>query len=210
MTLLAIAGTSFALGLSGAIMPGPLLTVTIAESLRRGPWAGPMLVAGHALLEAAVVLLLYFGLGEVVQAPPVFAGIALVGGALLLWLAAGMLKGLPRLSLQLGVGEGAGLHPLAAGVAVSLANPYFLLWWATVGLGYLVVASRVGLAGVAVFYLFHILSDLAWYALVSNATCFGRRFLSDRGYRGLVGGCALFLLLFGGYFFYLGGKTLAG
>ena len=48
------------------MMPGPLLTVTISEAARRGPLAGPLLVAGHAVLEGALVALLFFGLGEVI------------------------------------------------------------------------------------------------------------------------------------------------
>lgn len=200
LELLAVAGTSFILGLSGAMMPGPLLTVTIAESLRRGWRAGPLLVAGHAVLEGGLVLALFFGLAELVRRPPVFTVVALVGAVLLLWMAWGMWRSLPGLSLDLEAAGNGRLHPVAAGVLVSLANPYFTLWWATVGLGYLVVAHEAGPAGVVVFYLFHVLSDLVWYALVSGSVTLGRRFLTDRAYRGLVGGCALFIFVFGCYF----------
>jgi threonine/homoserine/homoserine lactone efflux protein len=210
MTLLAIAGTSFVLGLSGAMMPGPLLTVTIAESVRRGAWAGPLLVAGHATLEGVLVLLLFAGLDEVVSNPLVFSIVALIGGLLLLWMGWGMLRSLPSLHLELAAAEKSSMHPLAAGVLVSLSNPYFILWWATIGLGYLVVAHEAGTAGVITFYLFHILSDLVWYALVSGAVSFGRSFLSDRAYRFLVGSCAIFLVGFGFYFGWRGMTTLAG
>jgi threonine/homoserine/homoserine lactone efflux protein len=210
MTLLAIAGTSFALGFSGAIMPGPLLSVTIAETVRRGPWAGPQLVAGHALLEGVVVLLLFTGVGGAAGRPGVFPAFALLGAAMLLWMGSGMLRGLPTLRLDFQPEGRGGMHPLAAGVVVSLANPYFTLWWGTVGLGYLAVAHQAGMAGVATFYLFHILSDLVWYAFVSGTISYGRRFLSDRLYRGLIGGCALFVIAFGGYFGYLGVQALLG
>ena len=43
--------TSFIVALSGALMPGPLLTVTVGEAARRGFWAGPLIIVGHALLE---------------------------------------------------------------------------------------------------------------------------------------------------------------
>jgi threonine/homoserine/homoserine lactone efflux protein len=210
VTLSVIAGTSFVLGFSGAIMPGPLLTVTIAETVRRGPWAGPQLVAGHALLEGAVVLLLFTGFGGEVGRPGLFAAFALIGAVMLLWMGYGMLRGLPTLRLDFQAGGRGGMHPLAAGVVVSLANPYFTLWWGTVGLGYLAVAHQAGLAGLATFYLFHILSDLVWYAFVSGTVSYGRRFLSDRLYRLLVGGCALFVIAFGTYFGYLGVQALLG
>ncbi|MBE0596204.1 MAG: LysE family transporter [Desulfuromonadales bacterium] len=201
---------SFLIGFSGAMMPGPLLTVTVAETARRGIWAGPLLVSGHALLEAALVAALFFGLSDLLQRPSVFAIVALAGGGMLLWMGAGMLRGLPRLRLQLdpGVGTRAGLHPLAAGAAVSLANPYFLLWWATVGMGYMAVAYEAGAAGVAVFFLFHILSDFVWYSFVSGMVSYSRRFLGDRGYRFLVGACALVILACGGWFGWRGAQTI--
>lgn len=198
--LLFIAGGSFVLGFSGACMPGPLLTVTIAETLRRGPWAGPLLILGHGLLEGAVVLMVLYGLGDWITRPLVFSSIALVGGLMLVWMAMGMLRGLPGLSLDLTTTDEARLHPVAAGALVSLANPYFTLWWATIGLGYLVVAHEAGTIGVVIFYLAHILSDLVWYSFVSGSVTLGRNLLSDRSYRCLVGFCAVFLLGFGGYF----------
>lgn len=208
MTLTAIAGMSFILGFSGAMMPGPLLTVTVAETVRRGIWAGPLLVCGHALLEATLVAALFFGLADLLQKPPVFATVALAGGGMLLWMGVGMLRGLPQLRLQLQPGASAGLHPLAAGAAVSLANPYFTLWWATVGMGYMAVAHEAGAAGVVVFFLFHILSDFVWYSFVSGMVSYGRRFIGDGGYRFLVGACALFILAFGGWFGWRGFQTI--
>ncbi len=210
MQLLIIAGSSFVLGLSGACMPGPLLTVTINETLRRGAWAGPLLVLGHGLLEGCVVLLVLFGLGDWVLQPSVFGSIAIIGCLMLLWMGLGMLRGLPQLTLDLSGDKQSGLHPVVAGALVSLANPYFTLWWATVGLSYMVVAGEAGPIGVLVFYLFHVLSDLVWYAFISGSVSLGRNILTVRVYRGLVGFCAVFLLGFGLYFGWLGLVSFVG
>ncbi|PLX81259.1 MAG: lysine transporter LysE [Desulfuromonas sp.] len=204
MNLLAIAGTSFLLGFSGAMMPGPLLTLTIAETVRRGAIAGPLLIFGHALLEGVLVVALFFGLARWVENPGVFLTIALLGGGMLVWMGVGMLRQLPSLRLQLSGGEKTRLHPVPAGALVSMANPYFTLWWATVGLGYLLVAREAGAAGVLVFYLAHIAADLVWYSFVSGTVNVGRRFISDRVYRGMVAVCAVFLVGFGCYFGYCG------
>jgi threonine/homoserine/homoserine lactone efflux protein len=208
--LLVIAGGSFILGFSGACMPGPLLTVTVAETLRRGPWAGPMLVLGHGLLEAMVVLLVLFGLGDWVQQPGVFATFALIGGGMLVWMGGGMLRSLPQLSLQVTGTERSRMHPVIAGALVSLANPYFTLWWATVGFGYMVVAYEAGVVGVVVFYIFHILSDLVWYAFISGSLSLGRNLLNDLIYRWLVAFCAVFLVGFGAYFGWRGFMAYSG
>ena len=204
MTLGAIAATSLLLGFSGAMMPGPLLTLTISESARRGMRAGPQLIAGHALLEGSLVILLLLGLADLVQRPGVFASIALVGGATLMWMGYTMVRGLSGLSLNLSVASQKSVSPVLAGALVSLANPYFTLWWATIGIGYLTVTIDRGWAGGITFYIFHILADLLWYSLIALAVSRGKSLLSDKAYRGLIACCAIFLVLFGGYFSFCG------
>ena len=210
MNLFVIASTSFVLGFSGAMMPGPLLTVTIAETVRRGAIAGPLLILGHALLEALVVLFVFFGASEAIQHPAVFSTVAILGGAMMIWMGYGMLRSLATLRLELEVKKEAGLHPVVAGAVISLANPYFIIWWATIGLGYLVVAHEAGITGVLIFYLFHILSDLTWYCFVSGTVAYGKRFLTDRGYRAMVGICAVMIVGFGLYFGWQGAGRFFG
>ena len=54
------------------------------------------------------------------------------------------------------------------------------------------------------FFAGHILADLLWYTAVSTAVAKGRRLLTDRIYRRLIGLCAAFLVLFSLYFLYAG------
>ena len=77
--------TAFVIGLSGAMAPGSLLVVVVTETVRRGFWAGPVAVLGHAVIEAAMVILLALGLGRVLSYPSVLAAIGLAGGLMLLW-----------------------------------------------------------------------------------------------------------------------------
>ncbi len=209
-SLAAVFATSFGLALSGAMMPGPLLTTTIGESVRRGPATGPLLILGHAILELAMVAALLVGLAPFLARDGVFASIALAGAAVLAWMAAGMFRALPRLRIDWEARTERAGPLVPAGILVSAANPYWVIWWATIGLGYLVTCKALGAAGVAAFFIGHIAGDLAWYTLISVLVAKGRRFLTDRIYRGLIGACAAFLAAFAFLFAYAGIRRLAG
>jgi threonine/homoserine/homoserine lactone efflux protein len=218
-----IAVTSFLVGLSGAMMPGPVLTVTIGETAARlrpdtpgamgraqarGALAGPLIVLGHGILEVLLVGAVVLGLGRLLTLGPVIGIIALLGGAVLTWMAWGMWKSVGSLSLRSGPQQNMRRHPVLAGLLTTLSNPYWIIWWATIGLSYIAISLRLGLAGLVSFYVGHILSDLLWYGSVSLTLAMGRRLLTDRTYRGLVTACAVMLLGFGLYFGYAGVRYL--
>ena len=202
--LLAIFGTSFVIAFSGAAMPGPVMTATISESARRGPVAGPLIVAGHAVLELALVILIMLGLAPFLQKGWVFATIALVGSLMLARMAWSMFRSIPSLSIHADVREQTGANLMVTGAVLSLSTPYWTLWWATIGLGYILYSARLGPAGVAVFFVGHILGDLVWYSAISLAIGKGRKFLSDRSYRVIIGSCAAFLLALACWFAWSG------
>jgi len=192
--------TSFIVALSGALMPGPLLTLTVGEAARRGFWAGPLIIVGHALLELALVLLLLAGVGVWLHRPLILGLVGVTGAGMLGWMGLGLLKASRHSHLDFDPQADSGLHPIIAGIVMSAANPYWLIWWLTIGLGYVMFSMEFGILGVALFFTGHILADFAWYTLVSGAVAQGRRFISDRLYRGFLGACGVFLLGFGGYF----------
>jgi threonine/homoserine/homoserine lactone efflux protein len=220
---------------SGALMPGPLLTVNIKESLKRGFWAGPQLILGHAILEGLLITGLVLGLGSVLQLELSKGMISVFGGAFLFWMAWGMLRHEGRGELvaapvrenveetgerenageEAAAGTGgparsrhSGLPPVAAGIVLSLSNPYWSLWWATLGLGFLAQAEKLGAGGILLFFAGHILADLMWYSFVSFAVATGKKLLTPRIYRGIIVLCGLFLIYLAVDFFRLGLKTL--
>ncbi len=202
--LITIFISSFLIALSGALMPGPLLTVTISESSRRGVTTGPLMILGHGILEFLLVVALLSGLAPILLRDDVFIGISLVGGSILLWMAYSMIKGLPGLRLELEKTQEKERNLIAAGIVLSAVNPYWSIWWASIGLGYIVYSAKFGIIGIAAFFLGHILADLSWYAVISFGVVKGKHLLSDKSYRRLIGGCAVFLMIFSGYFFYSG------
>jgi len=197
--------TSFLVGLSGALMPGPVLVVTVSHAARRGFIVGPLIVLGHAILEMAVVVGVSLGLGDFLVLGTVTGVLGIAGGGVLIWMGWGMLAGK-------GGGEEEGTEfarmgarsPVVAGILTSLSNPYWFLWWATVGLAYISLSLKKGLGGVSAFYSGHILSDLLWYSFIAGLIAMGRRFVAGRIYRAFFLFCGAFLVLFGFYFLYRG------
>jgi threonine/homoserine/homoserine lactone efflux protein len=210
LIFLGIFSSSFVIALSGALMPGPLLTYTVAESARRGFWAGPIIMLGHGFLELGLVVLLLLGIGAILNQPLIMGIVGLGGAIILWWLGYGLLVSARHAELDLTGGESRAIHPFWAGIFMSLANPYWLIWWVTLGLGYVLFAYKYGLLGVIFFFFGHILADITWYSLVSMAVAQGKRFISNRVYHGFMIVCALFLMVFGCYFGYEGVKTLMG
>jgi threonine/homoserine/homoserine lactone efflux protein len=206
--LLTIFASSFVIALSGALMPGPLLTATISESSQRGFIAGPLLITGHTILELVLVIALLLGLAPFFRQPVVFVAIALIGSVILFFMAFGMFRSLPSLRLSWEGDHKRRSHPIISGILMSVANPYWIIWWATIGLGYILYSWRFGFWGIAFFFAGHILADLVWYSLVAAAVAGGRHFLTNRLYRGLIAVCAVFLIVFAGYFAYAGFEKL--
>ncbi|WP_319548809.1 LysE family transporter [Desulfogranum marinum] len=203
-SLITIFSTSFILALSGALMPGPVLTVTVSESTRRGVVAGPLMIFGHGLLELTLVVALLAGLAPFFTRDDVFVVVSLLGGIILLWMACSMIKELPTLQLHDVDNQEQTRSLVLAGILLSLSNPYWFIWWATIGIGYIMYAAKFGFLGIGAFFTGHILADLAWYSLISFGVAKGKRYFSDTFYRRLIFVCAAFLMIFSCYFFYSG------
>lgn len=203
LNLLSIFSASFLIALSGAMMPGPLLTATISHSAKRGMIAGPLLILGHGVLELILVIALISGLEPYVNNDIFFVVVGILGSLILVWMAYGMFRAIPQLHLNWQIEDTQPKNGIIFdGILLSLANPYWSIWWASIGLGYIFHAMRFGIHGVIFFFIGHILADLAWYASVSIAVSKGRSILNDRVYRHVIAGCAIFLVGFAGYFLY--------
>ena len=188
-------------------MPGPLLSVTISESGRRGWTVGPRFILGHAILEILLLTGLFLGLAPLLSSTAAFIVIAFAGGSVMIVMAWGMFRSLPSLSLQ-GEEASAGGSLILTGALMSLANPYWIIWWATIGLGYVLSAGKLGLPGVAAFFFGHILADLAWYTFVSVGIHKGRKLLPLKVYRGMIAFCASFLVFYAFYLYLNGLKSV--
>ena len=71
------------------------------------------------------------------------------------------------LDLEQGKEQRDGKGAFAAGVVATVANPYWLLWWATIGANFVALARQGGALGLVSFFSGHILADFLWYTLVA-------------------------------------------
>ena len=201
---------AFLLALTGAMAPGPLLSKTIAESLTKGWLAGPVLMIGHSMLEILLVFFLLSGFGHVFTHKTTQGWLNITGGGVLLWMSFTLFLELPGVKIYLNTAELAGnwFGLVLAGALISLANPYWSLWWATVGTAQLTSGIVSGKRGVFSFITGHLSADWVWYCLISIIFAWGRRFVSDFVYQIILGIVVSVILLFGLYFLWCGIKIL--
>jgi len=212
MVLWGIFISAFLIGFSGAMMPGPMLGVTIDGSLKKGWMAGPLTVLGHGILELILIIIMTFGLKDFFSNPIVSGAIGLFGGAFLAWMGYGMIKSGINKSVSLEnpkMDSNEGMRNLVlTGVLVSATNPYFILWWASTGMESIRQSYALGLIGVLCFFLGHILSDFAWYTTISIAFSRGKKLISDTVYCWIILFLGIFITAFSIYFISSGWKML--
>jgi threonine/homoserine/homoserine lactone efflux protein len=197
----------FLIGLTGALAPGPTLIATIQASMKRGWSAGPLVTLGHIMVEVVMVGFIVAGLSLFIgDYAWVIAGIG--GFALVIF---GILTILESRQAHLDITENtqSTTSPFLAGAVTSISNPYFWIWWFTVGSALLIGAYQGGIILVLAFILGHWMADLGWLTLVSVSIHKGRFILKEKQYRLILASCGVFLMCFGGYYLYTAGKNFS-
>jgi len=187
------------ISLSGVMAPGPVTAAAIGMGTR-SRYAGPLIAVGHGVVEFPLMILIVIGVGRILKLPTAQIVIGLAGGIFLLIMAIQMLKSLHSAEKQeIKVTKSA---PVLAGIILSAGNPYFLLWWATVGLTLATTATGIGIWAFAVFAIVHWLCDLIWLSALSWASFKGSVLLGPRGMRIVLMICSAALFVFGLFFIY--------
>lgn len=190
--LLSVAVISF----SGVMMPGPMLAVTLAKSYK-SPWTGTWLSLGHAVIEVPLILLIYFGFAQFFQVTVVRLALSVAGSGMIIWMGVSMFRARSEAARK---GKDLPYNAFAAGILTSVFNPFFLVWWATIGSMLIMRILEFGTMGLIVFMLVHWLCDLAWLTLVSNVIYRTHAFWNQRVQEWLFIACSLLLVGFGIWF----------
>jgi threonine/homoserine/homoserine lactone efflux protein len=187
------------ISLSGVMAPGPVTAAAIGMGTR-SRYAGALIAIGHGVVEFPLMILIVLGAGRILKLPTAQIVIGLAGGAFLLIMAIQMLKSLRSAEKQ--QAQVTKSAPVLAGIILSAGNPYFLLWWATVGLALATAATGIGIWAFVLFAIVHWLCDLVWLSALSWASFKGSVLLGPRGMRIVLMICSAALFVFGLFFIY--------
>ena len=182
------------ISLSGVMAPGPITAVAVGKGSKK-PAAGAWIAIGHGLVEIPLMLAVYFGVGHLFQADNVKAAIGILGGGFVVWMGIGMLRSIHQAAVQPGEEF---RSPLVAGIFLSLGNPYFLIWWVTVGAALILRSVEFGFWGFLAFAAGHWFCDLAWDSFLSVLSFKGGQFFGKRFQQAVFVLSGLMLLFFGG------------
>lgn len=194
--MLPVLSSVVVISFSGVMMPGPMFAVTLAKS-HKSPWAGVYVSLGHAVIEVPLILLIYFGFAHFFQNSVVQIVLSILGGGMIIWLGIGMFRARFEVVNR---GKDLPYNAFTAGILTSILNPFFLLWWATIGSMLVMKFLDFGTGGLTIFIIVHWLCDLVWLSLIAfliykTHTLWGKKFQEW-----IFVICSLLLIGFGGWF----------
>ena len=189
-------GSVAAISLTGVMMPGPVTAVTIAKGAQHKT-AGALIAVGHGIIEFPLIVLIYLGFARFLVVPEVKMSVSLAGGLMLVWMAVYIFRTRPTMFNEQ---KNLSQNCVIAGLATTAANPYFFLWWATVGLALLANARVFGIMGIVALGVTHWLCDLGWLYFISWLVSKSKQIWTERVHRLVFAGCAIVMAGFGVWF----------
>jgi threonine/homoserine/homoserine lactone efflux protein len=194
--------TSFGVGLSGALVPGPMLTVTVSDSVKKGFLAGPLMVLGHFIMEFILIIVILAGFSWLIGSTEIAIIIGTLGGIMLIYMGYTTAKSKIYLQNISDRDESSSKYgSILKGAVTSISNPYFFIWWATIGLAFLFKGVEIaGLVGLIGFIVGHWSADLGWFSTVSFFSSRESKLISAKNYNIIMKICGLFLIVLGAYF----------
>ena len=181
---------------SGVMSPGPLFAANITYGLREGVKSGIKIAIGHSIVELPLVILLGIGAFSL-EIFPEFRTIISIFGAITLFVFAGIqIKTILKKNKNISVKPKQG--PIVTGILLSALNPFFIVWWLTIGFKLISDAMLIwAFAGILIVFVFHIWMDFAWLGITAFLASKSRKIISSRNYKIMILVLSLTLIYFG-------------
>lgn len=182
------------ISLSGVLAPGPISAIVVGKG-SKSPHAGAWVAVGHGIVEIPLMVAVFFGVGRLMDSLILRTIIAVLGGAFIIWMGVGMLRSIRQSELE---GRADSRSPILTGILFSIGNPYFLIWWVTIGAALILRSVEFGLLGFVAFAAGHWLCDLLWDWFLSALAFKGGQFFGNKFQQAIFLLSGLMLLFFGG------------
>ncbi len=182
MEVPAFAAEVVAVSASGVLGPGPLFFANMMYGTREGARSGLKVAHGHAVVEIAVISAISAGLFSASAFVDQYADIiAIIGGSAIIGFAIMQILSLARRGDPRKVE--ARRSPFATGLAFTAFNPFFLVWWFTVGLKLISDSQAFGpVTGTLFLFGAHVWMDYAWLAATAYLASKGSSVLKSKYY----------------------------
>ena len=181
---------------SGVMAPGPLFAANIAYGLKEGVRSGIKMAIGHTIVEFPLVILLGIGVFSLEVFPEFRTLIAIFGAATLFAFAGLQIKSI--FQQKENTSDGKKQKPLIAGIVLSALNPFFIIWWLTIGFKLISDAMLIwAFAGILIMFGLHIWMDFAWLGTIAFLASKSKKILSNRNYKMVMIGLSGILIYFG-------------
>jgi len=181
---------------SGVMSPGPLFAANVMYGLREGKISGIKIAIGHTIVEFPLILLLGIGFFSIESIPEMRTVITILGAAGLFVFAILQIRSVTKQKFNLETRSGQG--PFVAGILLSALNPFFIIWWLTIGL--VLISESIqnfGIIGIVILFLFHIWMDYAWLFTIAAFSSKAKNYLSKRNFKIIIIGLSVVLIYFG-------------
>jgi threonine/homoserine/homoserine lactone efflux protein len=198
MDPISFAATVIILTASGALAPGPLFFVTITHGAKSGTKSGIMFSIAHTIIEFTLVMLLALGLLSIANEPAVRFAVGVAGGAALIVFGAMQIQSFLHETNETKTEKTASRNLFLIGLALTGLNPYFIIWWLTIGANLIILALEfAGISGVIFMYICHVWIDYAWLTLVAGFAKKSTKILRLKWYRLMIAVFGVVLIYFG-------------
>jgi len=181
---------------SGVMAPGPLFAANISYGLREGTKSGIRMAIGHTIVEFPLVILLGIGVFSLERFPEFRTIISIVGAITLFIFALAQIKTVLQNNKDITSTPKHG--PLVTGIVLSALNPFFIIWWLTIGFKLISDAMLIwAFSGIVIVFFLHIWMDFVWLGGISFLASKSSKILSNRNYKFIMIGLSLLLVYFG-------------
>ena len=191
-----------AISASGVLAPGPLFFTNLLYGTRQGARSGIKVAYGHTVVELPLIIMLAAGLFASTATNQYPGAIGLAGGIGILGFAGLQIASVvSKRNVLAAPVMASDKSPFVAGIALSALNPFFLLWWFTVGIKLIADSATFGFAaGIMILFALHIWMDYVWLAGTAYVASKGRLVLKSKYYPLLLLALAAVLLYYGVHF----------